>query len=108
MERRRQVKQWEDSQKIRTIKNGQVSHPVEDSRGGAAFKEFLDVGRRDVSKTRANDMDAGISRGARRKSDSWQSVQGSENRRRVSGNQNIKAEQQFEVAEEAAVSREWE
>jgi len=108
VERKRQVKQWEESQKIKTVKNGQIFHPVEDSRGGASFKEFLDVGRRQVSKDRATDKDGGISRGARRKSEGWQAAHGRESRRRISGNQKSTAEQQLEKAEEAAISREWE
>jgi len=61
----------------------------------------------DWSKTRGNLKDERISRGARRKSDGWQAAPGRESGR-FSGNQKSKAEQQFEVAEEAAISSECE
>merc|ERR1719369_452701 len=114
-ERRRQLRQWEENQKVKVVKNGEK---FQGSEGIATvpcptLKEFLieGAGQSRGSRGKGKDgQDGSKELGARRKSESWQESLGG--RRRLIENQKSRVDVQereyLARAEQAALSQEWE
>jgi len=116
-ERRRQLRRWEESQKVKVVKNGDKIQGSEVTGGAAVpcptLREFLveGAGQSRGSRGKGNDGQGGNRElGARRKSDSWQESLG--DRRRISENQKSRVDAQereyLARAEQVALSQEWE
>jgi len=123
-ERRRQLKNWEDGQKVKIVRN-EEAFPVEDSRGQNTYyhyppntlsrpKEGAGAGRRELSTRRQSEGLSGVAGrrelGARRKSEGWQDAE--KEQRRIAENQRRRIEAQEKEAiaktKEVALAREWE
>merc|ERR1711909_48776 len=115
-ERRRQLRQWDENQKVKVVKNGEKFQGSEETATVPCptLKEFLVQGggqsRGSGSRGKGKDgHDGSRELGARRKSDSWQESLGG--RRRLIENQKSRVDVQereyLARAEQAALSQEW-
>jgi len=117
-ERRRQLRQWEESQKVKVVKNGKKSQGSDEVTATIpcpTLREFMveGAGQSRGSRAKGKDGQGGSGSrelGARRKSDSWQESLGA--RRRLNENQKSRVDAQerdyLARAEQAALSQEWE
>ena len=90
-ERRRQLRQWEESQKVKIVKSGEKFQESDDARDGPTLREFLveSKGQSRGSRVKVKEGHGEEKElGARRKTNGWQeSVRG---RRRLSESENQK------------------